>query len=146
MIRDEKVEALKSKINTEIQIYKELHKNVITLCDKEAFYDCFVVMVLEDWIKTPLAFRDYRTKDLVDDSKTQYILSESHLDVLLDDDFNVLSEIFGWFYDNAHSESGRLNLKKNCYNLISDDRFFEINLISIISEILYEKKQKGEIV
>jgi hypothetical protein len=66
--------------------------------------------------------------------------------MLLDSDFCVLREMFGWFYDNAHSESGRLNLKKDCYNLISDDRFFEINLISIISEILYEKKTKGELV
>ena len=146
MTRDEKVEALKSKIDTEIQIYKELHKNAVSLYDKETFYDCFVVVVLEDWIKTPLAFRDYRMKDLNDDNNTQYILSESRLDVLLDDDFNVLGEIFGWFYTNTHSESSRLNLKKDCYNLLSDDRFFEINLISIISEILYEKKQKGELV
>ena len=142
MTRDEKVEALKSKINTEIQDYKESYGNTVSLCDKEAFYDCFIVMVLEDWIKTPLAFRDYRMKDLVDDSNTQYILSEFHLDMLLDSDFCVLREMFGWFYGNAHSESDRLNLKKDCYNLISDDRFFEINLISIISEILYEKKRK----
>ena len=34
MTRDEKVEALKSKIDTEIQIYKELHKNAVSLYDK----------------------------------------------------------------------------------------------------------------
>lgn len=141
MTRAEKVKKLKEKILKEIENYEKIYSE-ISFDDENTIYDAFVVITLKNWVENdPLAFCDYYRKDLMDDSKTIYVISDLHLDIMLDKNFRVLISIFYKLCTPSFfgEDCSTADFRNEAPRVITNDHFYEFDFISITGEILYEK-------
>ena len=79
---------------------------------------------------------------MIDDSKTVYIISDLHLDIMLDKNFHILTNIFcklctpSFLNEDYYST---VDFRNEAPSIITNDKFYEFDFINITGEILYEK-------
>jgi hypothetical protein len=136
MTREEKVEAVKSKIKKEIEELKS-NKSIsyeLSRCEKNTILFMTFVYALEDACNNSNLFNDWYS---IINGITDYIISDETLDMLLLDKTKILRQ-FRYAILGLSDDYTAFFYSKSYLN----DKWIEFDLFTVIEKLIFEKKQK----
>lgn len=137
MRREEKVEAIKAKIRSEISDIKQLESVKINLCnfDRSTILSLVFILALEDYCDSDIAFNDWYSASA--DGQCNYIVSEETLDMMLEDDCKIVRH----FLVSAREKSDdSLFYSKD----ILTDKWIQFELFTTLEKCMFENERKGK--
>jgi hypothetical protein len=138
MTREEKVEAVKSKIKKEIKELKA-NKSVsyeLSRCEKNTVLFMTFVYALEDACDNSNLFNDWYS-DI--SGVISYVISNATLDMLLSDRTKILNQ-FRYAILGLSDDYNAFFYPKSYLN----DKWIEFELFTVIEKLIFEKKQKAD--